>query len=66
MTAGDLASKFDMSNATISYHLQILVDANLITFRKEKNYRIYSLNASIFEELINYILSFKKEDFNEK
>lgn len=66
MTAGDLAAKFDMSNATISYHLQILVDSNLITFRKEKNYRIYSLNASIFEELINYILSFKKEDFNEK
>lgn len=66
MTAGDLAEKFDMTNATMSYHLQILVDADLIVFEKEKNYRIYSLNASIFEELINYVLSFKEEENNEK
>jgi ArsR family transcriptional regulator len=66
MTAGELAEKFDMTNATMSYHLQILVDAGLIFFEKEKNFRIYSLNASVFEELLNYILSFKKEDKNEK
>lgn len=66
MTAGELAEKFDMTNATMSYHLQILIDAGLIVFEKEKNYRIYSLSASIFEELINYVFSFKEEDNNEK
>lgn len=66
MTVGELAEKFDMTNATMSYHLQILIDAGLIVFEKEKNYRIYSLSASIFEELINYVFSFKEEDNNEK
>lgn len=66
MTAGDIGKSFDMSPATLSYHLSILLDAGLIFLRKEKNYRIYSLNLSVFEELMAYIMNFTKGNDDEK
>lgn len=65
MTAGEIAENFDMTNATLSYHLQILKDADLIFDEKDKNFRVYSLNASVFEEVLNYFFNFM-EDKNEK
>ena len=38
-SAGDIASNFDMTGATVSYHLSILKKAGLIYEKKEKNYR---------------------------
>lgn len=58
MTAGDIAKEFNMSQATVSYHLSILLEAELVFLHKEKNYRIYSLNTSVFEELMTYFLNF--------
>ncbi|MDO5028064.1 MAG: autorepressor SdpR family transcription factor [Bacillota bacterium] len=65
MTAGDIGKEFDMSPATLSYHLSLLLEAQLIFLRKEKNFRIYSLNLSVFEELMAYIMNFT-EDKDEK
>lgn len=65
MTAGEILENFDMTNATLSYHLQILKDADLIFDEKDKNFRIYSLNASVFEEVLAYVFNFM-EDENEK
>lgn len=62
MTAGDIAKEFDMSQATVSYHLSILLEADLVFLHKEKNYRIYSLNTSVFEELMAFFLDFIGED----
>lgn len=58
MNAGDIASKFDMTQATISYHLSILKKADLIREEKEKNYIYYSLNASVLEQLILWFNQF--------
>ncbi len=60
-TAGDIASAFDMTGATISYHLAQLKKAGLISERKEKNFIYYSLNASVLEELFLWVEGFKKE-----
>ena len=38
MSAGDIASHFDMSQATVSYHLSFLKDAGLISEKKDKNF----------------------------
>lgn len=58
MTAGEIAANFDMSFATISYHLSLLKKADLIREEKDKNYIYYELNASIFEEMIIWLNSF--------
>lgn len=56
-SAGDIASKFDLSQATVSYHLKLLKKADLIRERKEKNYIYYELNATVFEEVLTWIYS---------
>lgn len=65
MNAGEIAKHFEMTSATLSYHLSLLKEAGLILESKDKNYRNYSLNTSIFEELLSYIYEFKGEE-NEK
>ena len=51
MSAGEIGSHFDMTGATISYHLKILKKAELIFEKKEKNYIYYTLNTSVVEEV---------------
>ena len=58
MTAGEIASNFDMSFATISYHLSLLKIADLIREEKDKNFIYYELNTSIFDEMIIWLNSF--------
>ena len=69
MSAGDIAAKFDMTAATVSYHLKQLKNADLIYETKEKNYIYYSLNTSVFEDIMMWFSQFaekKREVRNEK
>jgi len=54
-TAGEIASNFNLTGATVSYHLSTLKKANLITESKEKNFIFYELNCSVFEEVLVWI-----------
>ena len=58
MSAGDIGSHFDMTGATISYHLGILKKAELVTEHKEKNFIFYELNTSVFEEVMLWFSQF--------
>ena len=58
MSAGDIAAQFDMTQATVSYHLSILKSADLIREEKDKNYIYYEINATVFEEMLLYFKSF--------
>lgn len=60
-TAGDLASHFDMTAATVSYHLNQLKRAGLIYESREKNFIYYSLNASVLEEVLLWLQDLKGE-----
>lgn len=66
MTAGDIAERFDMTGATVSYHLSQLKKAGLIFESREKNYIYYSLNASVLEEVLLWIQSLKGVEEHEK
>lgn len=55
MSAGEIGSHFDMTGATVSYHLNILKKAGLLYEEKEKNYIFYSLNTSIVEEVMVWL-----------
>ena len=58
MAAGEISSKFDMTGATVSYHLSQLKKAGLIYETKEKNFIYYSLNISVFEEIMLWFNQF--------
>jgi hypothetical protein len=64
MSAGEIASNFDTTGATISYHLKILKKADLIFESKEKNYIYYQLNTSVLEEIMLWIAKLKEDDGN--
>ncbi len=54
-SAGEIAERFDLTGATVSYHLAKLKAADLIAEQKYKNYIFYELNASVFEEVLTWI-----------
>ena len=58
-SAGEIAKEFELTDATVSYHLRQLKKADLITAEKDKNCIYYSLNASVFEDVLMWIYSFK-------
>lgn len=59
MSAGEISSKFDMTGATISYHLNILKSADLITEERVKNFIYYELNTSVVEEVMLWLSKLK-------
>lgn len=61
MSAGDIAGNFDMTGATISYHLSILKKAELVYEQKEKNYIYYELNTSVVEDVMLWLSDLKGE-----
>lgn len=65
MNAGEIADNFNLSKATISHHLKILREQDLIYEEKEKNFIYYELNTSVFEDILTWIVKFRGED-NEK
>lgn len=64
-SAGEIAQHFDMTGATVSYHLSQLKKAGLIYETKEKNFIYYSLNVSVFEEIMIWISQFTKREEND-
>lgn len=58
MSAGDIGKHFDMTGATISYHLSQLKKAGLIFETKYKNFIYYELQISVFEEIMIWISQF--------
>ena len=65
LTAGEIAGRFDMTAATVSYHLSRLKKAGLIFESREKNYIDYSLNASVLEEVLLWIQDLKGAEQHE-
>ena len=65
MSAGDIASRFEMTGATVSYHLSVLKKADLVYETKEKNFVFYELNTSVFEEIMLWFAQFKGENRDE-
>ncbi len=65
-TAGDIASQFQMTGATISHHLSVLRDAELVSDDHRGKYIYYELNTSVLDELIGWVASLKGENSDEK
>ncbi len=59
LSAGEIGTHFDMSGATISYHLSILKKADLIWESRQKNFIYYELNTSAVEEIMLWLSNLK-------
>ncbi|MBQ8780742.1 MAG: winged helix-turn-helix transcriptional regulator [Oscillospiraceae bacterium] len=66
MSAGEIGSHFEMTGATISYHLSILKKADLIFETKRKNFIFYELNITVVEEVMLWLSELKGGERNEK
>lgn len=67
--AGDLAEMFEVSWPTVSRHLSVLKDADLVVTSREKNQILYMLNTSVVEDAAALLLSLtgkKNEDEGER
>ena len=62
LSAGEIGSHFDMTGATISYHLGILKKAGLVFEQREKNYIYYELNTSVVEEVMLWLSELKGDN----
>lgn len=64
-SAGDIVAHFQTTNATISHHLSILKQADLISDEKIGKYIYYELNTSVLDDMIGWFTSLRGEK-NEK
>lgn len=62
LSAGDIADGFDISKPSISHHLTILKNADLVSSEKEGQSVIYSLNTSVLDDLMHWFYMFVEGD----
>jgi ArsR family transcriptional regulator len=59
LTAGEIAQQFNISFPSISHHLDLLKQAQLVNTRKEGQFVYYSLNTTVMDEIVKWLLRFK-------
>ncbi len=57
MTVSELLTHFDITQASLSHHLDVLKRANFVTDERKGQFVYYTLNQTIFEESVNLILN---------
>lgn len=61
MSAGEICERFDVTGASVSRHLSVLKDADLIRDTREGKFIYYELNATVLEEILLWIATLKGE-----
>ena len=60
-SAGEITDHFDVTAASISRHLSVLKEADLIRDHRQGKFIFYELNASVLEEIMLWITELKGE-----
>ena len=60
LTAGEIADRFNISKPSISHHLDLLKQAGLVHSTKEGQFIYYSLNTTVMDEMLKWIIKLKK------
>jgi DNA-binding transcriptional ArsR family regulator len=61
LTAGQIGEKFSMTAPSISYHLDLLKHARLVSARKKGQFVTYSLETTVLEDSLGWILDLMKK-----
>ena len=65
MSAGDIVDRFEVTGASISRHLSVLKEADLIRDNREGKHIYYELNTSVLEEIMLWVADLKGENQDE-
>jgi DNA-binding transcriptional ArsR family regulator len=65
LASGDIAAQFTSTWATISRHLSILREADLISAERNGNSISYELNTTVVHEVLNHILGWTNKEGND-
>lgn len=65
LSAGEIADHFPVTGASISRHLSVLKEADLIRDTREGKFIYYDLNASVLEEIMLWIADLKGEEHHD-
>lgn len=60
LTAGEIADQFAMTKPSISHHLDLLRQADLVTTEKKGQFIVYSINTTVMDDLLKWIINLKK------
>jgi len=67
LTAGEIADEFSISKPSISFHLNILKNSELVLTERQGQNIIYSINTTLFQDVMSWLYDFRnKEENNEK
>lgn len=62
LTAGEIADEFDMTKPSISYHLDLLRQGDLVLSIKKGQYVYYSLNTTVLDDTVKWIYNLIKNE----
>lgn len=62
MTAGEIAERFSVSWPSISHHLGLLKQAELVRDLRRGQHIVYSLNTTVFQDLLAWVLDFVRKE----
>lgn len=58
LTAGEIAERFEMTKPSITHHLNILYQADLVDRERQGQYIYYTLNTSVLQDVMSWLLDF--------
>jgi ArsR family transcriptional regulator, arsenate/arsenite/antimonite-responsive transcriptional repressor len=61
MTAGEIADQFNISKPSISHHLDLLKQADLVVAEKEGQFIYYSINTTVMDEMLTWLMQFSNK-----
>ena len=64
LTAGEIADQFNISKPSISHHLDLLKQAGLVIANKDGQFIHYSINTTVMDEMLKWMLQFKRKKYN--
>lgn len=65
MSAGEITEHFPVTGASISRHLSVLKEADLVRDTREGQFIFYELNASVLEEMLLWVKTLKGDNEND-
>ena len=65
LTVGELLEHFSITGASLSHHLSILRHAGLIDDEKKGKYIFYTLNTTVLDDILNWMMSLKGKNYEE-
>lgn len=58
LTAGEIAARFPVTQASVSHHLKVLSEAGLVQSERDGRNIVYSLDSTVFQEFLEEMMDF--------